>query len=57
MRCEEKHQHSTRKLALHAAALAKKHRGVELFVYKCKECRSWHLTKIAPFKPSAPVAA
>lgn len=41
-----------RKMALMRLAFREKHDGVELRIYKCPECHSWHFTsqKVNKFK-------
>lgn len=40
-----KTKYTGRKQALTAAAIETKTNGFKLYVYKCRECRSWHMTK------------
>jgi hypothetical protein len=47
VKCSMKRPYSTVKSAKSAAAVGGKKRGVQLFVYKCKLCRLWHLSSQA----------
>lgn len=38
-----KRAYSSRKLALHAAAMARKIAGENVHVYKCGPCHCWHI--------------
>lgn len=38
-----KNGYSSRKLALHAAAMARKIAGENVHVYKCGPCHCWHI--------------
>jgi len=45
LKCEQKRAYATKKSALGARS---KNSHTTLWVYKCTNCRKWHLTKVAP---------
>lgn len=45
-KCERKREYPRRQVALEQAALYRRHRGVEMRVYKCSICNRWRMTTV-----------
>lgn len=45
MNCTDKKAFKTKAIAKQKRAQSLKIRGIELYVYKCPECKMWHLSK------------